>query len=150
LSIIFADTSAIAKRYIPESGSIWVKTWADPANGNSVVISELASIEFVSLMARRLREGFISQQEFTLFNKHFSTHLKNEYIVVPLKKRLFNRAKQLLTKHPLRTLDAIQLASALVSAQTLNLTPTFISADRKLLATASAEGFPIDNPYDHP
>jgi uncharacterized protein len=144
------DTSALAKRYLVEPGSAWVQTWINLTAGNYVVISELATIEFVSLLARHVRAGVLTPVNFTHLRNDFNAHVKMQYRIIPLKKRLLNRAKQLVAKHPLRTLDAIQLASALVSAQTLNLTPTFISADRKLLATASAEGFPIDNPYDHP
>ncbi|MDZ4766916.1 MAG: hypothetical protein SGI73_20445 [Chloroflexota bacterium] len=53
-------------------------------------------------------------------------------------------------RYPLRTLDALQLASALVATNFLPDAPIFISADLKLLAAASAEGLPTDDPNAHP
>lgn len=65
-----------------------------------------------------------------------------------------DRAGELLDRHPLRAYDAIQLASALRINEVLttaNLSsPTFLSADNKLLAVAAAEALPTDNPNDHP
>jgi predicted nucleic acid-binding protein len=36
LTVYFAGTSAIAKRYVAEAGSMWVKQWADPQTGNII------------------------------------------------------------------------------------------------------------------
>jgi uncharacterized protein len=55
--------------------------------------------------------------------------------------------------HPLRALDALQLASALVSRHLLvdpsqsEVEPTtFVTADTRLLAVAALEGFLTENP----
>jgi hypothetical protein len=50
----------------------------------------------------------------------------------------------------LRTLDAIQLASAIQAMIVLNEQINFISADPNLLVVAAAAGFAIDNPNLHP
>ncbi|MDP9190818.1 MAG: type II toxin-antitoxin system VapC family toxin [Acidobacteriota bacterium] len=51
-------------------------------------------------------------------------------------------ALDVVTKHPLRTLDAMQLAAAIV----LSATPSnvaFVTLDRNLAAAARAEGFSV-------
>ena len=48
--------------------------------------------------------------------------------------------------HPLRSLDAIQLASAITEASTLNDELLFITADAHLAAIAEDEGFRVINP----
>jgi predicted nucleic acid-binding protein len=45
LSVYFADTSAVAKRYLPEVGSTWVQSWIDPASGHVTIISALSIAE---------------------------------------------------------------------------------------------------------
>ena len=59
-----------------------------------------------------------------------------------------------LERYPLRAYDAVQLASALLTRdtlQTIGLPPlTFLAADDRLLAVAQAEGLATDNPSAHP
>ncbi len=52
MSAFFTDTSALAKRYIPEIGSAWVASWIEPVEGNLIIISELAFVEQVAVLAR--------------------------------------------------------------------------------------------------
>jgi uncharacterized protein len=150
LSVYFADTSAFAKRYLPETGSTWVQSWIDPASGAVVLISALSTVEFTALLARRQREGNVTLVDFNRLHKDFLFHVRRQYRVITLRQSILTQAQQLVAKHPLRSLDAIQLASALAAAKTLGAFPTFISGDQRLLAVAAAEGFPIDNPAAHP
>jgi uncharacterized protein len=71
-------------------------------------------------------------------------------LLIDLDETVLDRARDLLLKHPLRTLDAIQLACALEAAHLFNIQPNFISADTRLLTAASAEGLPTDDPNLHP
>jgi uncharacterized protein len=150
LSVYFGDTSAVAKRYLPEIGSAWVQSWIDPQAGNLTILSELATIEFVSLLTRRQRENSISTGDFTRLYNDFFLHVSQQYRVIDLNKSIFAQARQLVIKHPLRTLDAIQLASALAAANAIGVPIIFISADQKLLAAAASEGFSVDDPNAHP
>jgi predicted nucleic acid-binding protein len=56
--------------------------------------------------------------------------------------------------HPLRAYDALHLACALAVRDTLQEyglpVPLFVTADDTLLAAARSEGFPVDNPLQHP
>lgn len=150
MSVFFADSSALVKRYITEIGSAWVRGWALPVHGNIVVISEIAAVELVSAFARRRREGSLTAAAFDLLRNNFLLHTEREYLTVRLERDVLRRAGDVAARHPLRTLDAIQLACALDSVQTLGLTPTFVSADRNLLIAAATEGFPTGDPNAHP
>jgi predicted nucleic acid-binding protein len=149
LSIYFADTSAFAKRYLPETGAKWVAKWIEPKAGNLTIISELATVEFISLLARRQREKSISSNDFVRLQQDFLVHAKRHYRLVLLNRTIIKQARLLVTKHPLRALDAIQLASALAAVKVVG-TLTFVSADQKLLMAAQAEGFAVDDPNAHP
>lgn len=150
MTTIFADTSAFAKRYIAEIGSVWVQNWIDPHVGNLIVVAEISRVEFTSLIARRTREGRISSSDFTRIYNDFLIHFKQQYRVISAGKIILRIAEQLLAQYPLRTLDAIQLATAWQFAKTLQQSPTFISADVKLLSIAAQMGFTIDDPNQHP
>lgn len=150
MSVYFADTSAFAKRYIPEVGSAWVQSWIMPTAGHSTIISALSTVEFVSLLARRQREGNVSVTNFNRLRLDFLFHAQQQYYLIALRPDVLRYAQQLVAKHPLRTLDAIQLASAQVAANALGMFPIFVTADHRLLAAAAAEGFPTDDPNLHP
>jgi predicted nucleic acid-binding protein len=150
LSIYFVDTSALAKRYVSEPGSAWVQSWIDPASGHLTIISALSTVEFIALLARRQREGNLSQNDFRLLRSNFLLHVRQQYRVIALRRDVLESARQLVAKHPLRTLDALQLAAAQVATSAMGTAPIFVTADQKLLAIAAAEGFPTDHPNAHP
>jgi predicted nucleic acid-binding protein len=70
-----------------------------------------------------------------------------------LQPAIVDSAGALLERHPLRSYDAIHLATALAAQQSFQqrgLTPlTFLSADDRLNEAASAEGLAVDNPNRH-
>ena len=150
MSVFFTDTSGLAKRYVTELGSAWVRSWTDPQAGNTIVVSALAVVETVAALARRNREGALPAPAFVRLRNDFLLHVDNEYVVVALEYRTLVNAAELAVRHALRSLDAIQLACALEFSQATSHVPTFVSADRNLLAAAAAEGFPTEDPNAHP
>jgi uncharacterized protein len=150
MTVYFADTSAIAKRYLPEVGSAWVTAWAHTQSGHAVVISRLTTVELVSALARRQREMSISAVDFAQLRGSFLSHTDEHYMVINLAEDVMAEARDLLARYPLRTLDAIQLACAIKVKNMLGVPIIFVSADTRLLTCASSEGFTIDNPNNHP
>ncbi|MBC7870078.1 MAG: type II toxin-antitoxin system VapC family toxin [Chitinophagaceae bacterium] len=150
MKIYFSDTSGFAKRYLPEIGSVWVQSWIEPKAGNLTIISAIGTVEFIALLGRRQREGSVSQKEFVKLRNDFLVHVRREYRVISVDHQVLAYARQLTSKHPLRTLDALQLASSIVAAKIIKTMPVFISADKKLLAIAALEGFSMDDPNAHP
>ena len=146
MTVIFADTSAVIKRYITEIGSNQVSTWIEPEAGNVIIVSELATVEVFSALARHQREGTIRAEAAWLLQGDFLHHVEAEYLVVMVDSALLHQSRDLINKHPVRTLDAIQLACALQARAVLGEPFTFASADRRLLEVADAEGFTAVNP----
>lgn len=150
MSTFFVDTSALAKRYVMETGSIWVRGWILPGSGNTILISRLATVELVAMLMRRHREGTLWISDVNRIRENFLAHVRKQYSVVEMETRVFSVARSLLLKHPLRSSDAIQLASALIVRNHFKVKLTFIAADHRLLSAATAEGFTIDDPNLHP
>ena len=123
MSEFFADTSAIVKLYVAEAGSSWVHSWGNRVSGNIIVISQVTSIEVVSALSRRQREGKIVPADFITLRGAFLTDKDQFYLTIDIDDRLIIQARNLVAKHSLRTLDAIQLASALEASQLLGIRP---------------------------
>ena len=149
MTIFFADTSAIIKRYVPESGSDWVGSWAKLPSTDAVIISEITTVETVAFFTRRQREKNLSSDDLAMLRNDFLLHVEREYLVISVDSVVFIRARNLVHRYPLRAIDAVQLACALDVMRALNLSLTFVSADRMLLAAAALEGLATDNPENH-
>jgi predicted nucleic acid-binding protein len=146
----FLDTSALAKRYINETGSNWIRSLVNPTGGNILTICDLTPIELFSLIERRLREKRLNLATAKTLQTGFLKHYQKEYISVILEQPILIHARDLVTKYPLRPPDAIQLACAIEARTTLGVPITFLCADNDLLSAALAEGFTVDNPNLHP
>jgi len=65
------------------------------------------------------------------------------YVRILLDDEVLERTRSLIERHPLRTLDALHLASALQLQDQLGEPCAMISADSQLLAAAAAEHLPV-------
>ena len=153
MSIYFLDSSALAKRYITERGSLWIQGLTDPDARNSLIIARISWVEVLSALARRQREGDLASSDADQAIPAFRHDLGTQYRVSELDAGLVDIAGNLVTRHPLRAYDAVQLASALRAqsdlAQTGAPTLVFLAADDRLLAIAQIEGLQTDNPSHH-
>lgn len=153
MSAYFLDTSALVKRYIDETGSVWLRANIDPVLRPFLVISQLLIVEVHSALNRRLREGTISQDDYTWTKHAFQGDCQNEYNLIPISEAIVDLACDLLERHPPRASDAIHLATALTSNRLLSSnglpTFTFLCADDRLINAATAEGLAADNPNHH-
>jgi len=154
LTAYFLDSSALVKRYIPETGSAWVRQLAAPQTGNSLFIARITWVEVQSAFARRQREGSLTATDRTLIVQRFRFDLNNQYQVIELDATLAETAAQLVSQYPLRAYDAVQLTSVLLLqpafATTQSTQLLFLSADDRLLPIAQAQGLLTDNPNHHP
>jgi len=148
----YLDTSALLKRYVNEIGSQWVKGQIDHAS--LLISSRLLIVEVTSALNRRVREETLSPTEYRRIRSIFRDDCRTSYQIITLADAVFGVACELLERYPLRSYDAVHLATALIAHRSLrarNLPGiVFVSADDRLNAAASAEGLTIDNPLDHP
>jgi uncharacterized protein len=145
----FFDTSAAVKHYHAETGTAKVDALLAEA-GARHFISDLAVVEFHSVMVRLVRSGTIAVGTFHLARGRFLADIAGGlWQVLPVPARRFHEAQQLLLKHGLtrrlRTLDAIQLATAHALHASVPL-DAFVAADSNLGSIATAEGLAVLNP----
>jgi uncharacterized protein len=151
MSVYFVDTSALGRRYLPETGAKWVRTWIEPNAGHVIVISQLTEIDFVTHLTRHTGKGALTSADITTLMNHFATHVAKQYLSIMLDTALISQAQALALKYTaLKTSDALQLASALQAVKLLNDKAIFISEQKDLLEAATAEDFSTDSPLNHP
>jgi predicted nucleic acid-binding protein len=135
----YYDTSALVKQYLHEAGSNRVLELLK--SGEKVYTASLTYAETHAAFSRRSREGRLKRQTTRRLALRFDRDWES-YDIVVLSENVLQLARQMLYRHPLRSADAIHLASALLLART---SPTarwsFVCADGRLCDAANAEGF---------
>ena len=152
MPIYYADSSALAKRYLPERGSSWVTTLL---RSEVISVSALAIPEVASALGRRKNEGSITASDASEIHRTFLRHLLS-YRVYDLTQQILYAATEVLLgsrSTTLRTLDALHLATALESVILSGLAKeelVLVTADHHLIDAAAAAGVRVENPEDHP
>jgi hypothetical protein len=153
VSVYFLDSSALVKRYVQENGSPWIQTLTAPKARHKLIIARITWVEILSAFARRQREGTFTPPDAAEALQSFRFDLDHQYQVVETDRALIESAGRLVSKHPLRAYDAVQLASALrilpAFAQAKTVSLTFISADDRLISAAQAESLNTEHPNQH-
>jgi predicted nucleic acid-binding protein len=138
--IIYLDTSAMIKLYVPEAGSAGVKQLVDDAD--FAAISLIAYIETKAALARKRREQTITLKDYRTVVQDFDQDWEN-FFVVGVSENLVRRAGSLAEKHALRVYDAVHLASAVIVREESNQPVSFVCFDDRLSRAARREGLAI-------
>jgi uncharacterized protein len=150
MSNCFADTSALVKRYMPETGTMWTRKLI---SRNTIFVAQVTAVEIMSAISRQYHDGAIDLSTLQAFRRQVTYHMQMQYRVVGMTNSILSRALGLHETHRLRAYDSVQLASALEvnhRAVAIGETVAFLAADIRLLEAAAAEGLKTDNPDDHP
>jgi predicted nucleic acid-binding protein len=134
----YFDTAYIVKCYINEPESREIRDLA--RSSESVASSSVCIAEMSCVIHRKIREGTLSRQDALVVRQDFLEDIRAEtWLLIPVSERILHRV-ELLTRSlpetlPLRTLDAIHIASALEE----NLFEIWTN-DPRLLAAAAHLG----------
>ena len=138
--ITYFDTSSLLKFVIKEIGSeenlnIW--NFSDEK-----VCSQLTRTEMHSALMRKVREGSISasamRARLNAMDKLFA-----DVVLVDITSEVIDASCELVKELPLKSADAIHLATALMVRADL-----FSSSDKKLCAAASESGIAVTDPTE--
>ena len=128
----FFDSSAFAKRYVEETGSQLVDDIF--LNAKEVSVSVVCFPEIISALNRRVREKRLSRQDYVTIKQHLSDDIRDA-VIVNLMPEVIVKSIKLLEASPLRAMDALHLACALVWGAEL-----FVSSDKRQITAAKKTG----------
>jgi len=137
--LLFWDTSAIVPLLVREHKSDDVRRILQE-DGN-IIASWITPVEVSSSLWRRRHHNHLSLEEHQRAETRFA-QLSTRWLEVAQSAVAIEVALDLLARHRLRALDAIQLGTLISIREALSKLP-FITLDEKLAAAARAEGFPV-------
>ena len=132
---VFLDTSAFAKRYVAEQGSDKVLELCQQAD--SLVVSVICLPELISTLSRLLREKKFAKADYQKLKAEAMADLVDADICL-ITPDILVSVVPLLETYPLRAMDALHIACALVVKPDI-----FISADHRQLSAARMAGLKI-------
>lgn len=131
MKVVF-DSSAFAKRYIAEPGSERVDDILQ--NATQLGLSALCVPEIISALNRRVRERVLPAAGYEQAKAQLAADV-GDAVILHLTPEVIATAVTLLENHPLRAMDALHVAGALVWQADL-----FVTADRRQLVAAQQSG----------
>ncbi len=137
---LFCDTSALIKKYIVETGSEKFDKLLNKAD--NVFVSSITEIETISTFKRLLIEKAIEIKEYDTLINEFEIDYQY-YSIVPFDDQIIKNAIKLIDKYQLKTLDSIQLGTAIYLKEEID---SFVVCDEKLIKAALKENIKIINP----
>jgi len=139
----FWDSSAIIPLLVtdPLSARLEALVRDDPA----VAVWWATPVECASAFARLDRDGNLSAPDWQKAMDRLRQGAAGWAEVSPTE-RVREQAIRLLRLHPLRTVDALQLAAALVASDFEPRTLELVTLDQRLAAAADREGFKVVAP----
>lgn len=145
----YLDTSALIKHYHAEPGSPEVdRILGEP--DSEFLIARLTLTETISVLARKVRTGEISDADFDRLRLRFFADVAHRiFVPVRVLNAHFDRAGEMIARHgkarEIRALDALQLSAALLlpAARAID---HLVCADRRLCDVAALEGMDVINP----
>lgn len=138
--ITYFDTSSLLKFIIREIGSEETRNiWS---LSNEKVCSHLTRTEMHSALMRKVREGNVLASAVPA---HLGAldRLFADVILIDITSDVIDASCELVKEFPLKSADAIHLATALMVHADL-----FSSSDKKLCAAASESGIAVTDPTD--
>jgi uncharacterized protein len=137
---VFCDTSALLKRYIEETGSAKMDQLFQDTD--RVVISVITQIEAASALKRLLMQKELSDEGYKTALENILTDCTH-FDCINLNGSVIALSLKVMEQQQLRSLDAIQLGSALSVQKEIN---AFAVCDAKLASAARTYGFDVFNP----
>ena len=139
MSFAYFDTSAVVKRYVLESGSLPVRGWL---RRHDFLSSAITPLEILSALGRRKQSGELSEKNFAAAVRRVGSD-RARWELIELGGVVLNRAEEIIQQQPMRALDAIHIASALVFQASAGLQIAFVTGDRKQADAAERMGLNV-------
>ncbi|MGA1865461.1 MAG: type II toxin-antitoxin system VapC family toxin [bacterium] len=131
----FFDSSALAKRYIDESGSERIESICLKAE--MIGVSIICMPEIISALCRLKRESVITQNQYNNAKQALFNDLKDA-MVCNITPSVIRQSIKILEENSIRAMDALHLGCALEWKASV-----FVSSDLKQISSAQNAGLKI-------
>ena len=154
----FLDSSSLAKKYINETGTNWVRNIFNAVPAHEIYVSRITEVEITAAIVRRKKSGSLSASDAALALQQLRSDFLIRFRILDVAAIIATQACAIAQTYALRGYDAVQLASAIhvynrllsLGANPSQVPFTFISSDNELNSAAQIEGLTIENPNNYP
>src|SRR5262249_55470598 len=145
------DASALAKRYIAETGNELVDEIFDNVPPNCIHFLNIGAGEILSVLVRKRNAGTLSIANFQRAVASFDAEIVHAEAITraSVTTRLVAKSLPLIVAHSINSTAALLLQSALLIARRLRRAGdelVLVAADQRLLRAAQAEGMATFDP----
>lgn len=152
MTTYYADSSALVKRYVNESGSTHLQTLCDPEADHVIALAHIGLVEIAAALAMKVRQGTLPASIRDNLLTDLRHDAQHHYWLIDVDHNIVQQAINLTWQHKLRGYDAVHLAAALFLHETLTQAeldaPVFLCADIDLLTAAQTANLQTQNPND--
>jgi len=153
VTVYYADSSALVKRYVNEIDSAWVQAICEPAANHIIALAHIGLAEIAAALGVKYRQNVLTTVARDGLLRDLQRDGRDQYWLVDVDQNMVTDARDLTRRQKLRGYDAVHLACALFLEHTLLRQGLpgliLVSADQDLLTAAQAEGLLTDNPNLH-
>lgn len=135
----YFDTSALAKRYVREKGTIEVRRLLRKYR---ILSSSVMPIELLSALTRRHGQKELSGPDYTAILSRMKQD-RAFWELIELTPAVLARAEETVLRLKVRTLDAIHVASAAMFRDSTGRSLPFITSDERQVAAAEECGLEV-------
>ena len=135
----YCDSSALVKRYVREPGR---RRLLNVLRGRACVCSGLTPVEIRSAFRRRVHDGSLDESRLPALLQRLAAD-RSHWTLVTVGPEVLAGAEALAAAHPVRTLDAIHVASAQLFSTRMPAPTLFVSADRRQTDIAGTIGLAV-------
>ncbi|MBI2820586.1 MAG: type II toxin-antitoxin system VapC family toxin [Acidobacteria bacterium] len=126
MTFAYFDTSIVVKRYVSEPDSQQVRALL---RRHDFLSSAITPLEALSALSRRQQQGDLSEKDFTAALRRMDNDRKR-WELVEIGATVLDRAEEIVQRGtPLRSLDAIHVASWITFQATSGIRIPFVTAD---------------------
>jgi predicted nucleic acid-binding protein len=150
----FVESSALVKRFAPESGSSFVLNLLRPSAKNRFYVARITEVEVCAALVRRRKGQSLSASQSSKAMRRLRREFPIRFTHIAINEDVIIGALRLTETYGLRGYDAVQLSAALkanserVSRGLLPL--ILVSSDDELNSAAKSEGLTVENPNNYP
>ena len=139
LSHAYFDTSVLAKTYVKEPGSDRARQLV---RTRQVITSSIAGLELISAFRRNLGTGSIAEKAHSAIVRRFQQD-REKLRIVELSAAVLQDAEKVVADFDVRSLDAVHIASAMISRGRFPKELPFITADARQREVAAQLGLKV-------
>lgn len=138
--MIYLDTSVAIPLFVPEPASDAIDAWFESCD-DTLISSDWILTEFSSALSIKVRRGEIEKKQAQAAWKDFECFCQSGLRLVPVSRRAFTQAAQLVRNVPggLRSGDSLHLSMALVAGA-----DSIATADVNLAKNAQSTGLAVN------